>query len=206
MTIMVFSAHPDDEVIGLGGTIAKMSNKEDVISVIFSLGDKYPFWKKKEEVIKTRKEETKKINEILGIKKTYFLGYKDTQLKKSVNDAMPKVKKLLLKYMPSKVFVHTITDGHPDHRAVNEIVLKAVKSSFLKTQVLTFDINFWNLSRNKIQIIYDVSKTFQKKIEALNAIKSQGLIIKLLKPLIILKAIYFGRINGFKYAECFKSI
>ncbi len=204
MTVLVFAAHPDDEVIGLGGTIAKISKKEKIITVIFSMGDKYPFWKNYEKVTSIRKEETQKIKDVLGINKTYLLGYRDMQLKKNVDDAVKKVKEILLKYKPSKVFVHTRTDSHPDHRAVNETVLKAVKESFINTQVYTFDVNFWNLSPNKIQVVYDITDTFKEKIKALNMIKSQGIIIKLLKPLIIIKAIYYGYRNGFKYAECFK--
>ena len=36
MNIFVCAAHPDDEVIGAGGTIAKLSKENNVISIIFS--------------------------------------------------------------------------------------------------------------------------------------------------------------------------
>ena len=40
MVIMVFAAHPDDEVIGAGGTIAKYAREgRQVVSVIFSYGE-----------------------------------------------------------------------------------------------------------------------------------------------------------------------
>ncbi|MFA4887817.1 MAG: PIG-L family deacetylase, partial [Candidatus Nanoarchaeia archaeon] len=38
-TILVFAAHPDDEIIGVGGTIAKYAQEgKDVIVTIFSDG------------------------------------------------------------------------------------------------------------------------------------------------------------------------
>ncbi|MFA5406668.1 MAG: PIG-L family deacetylase [Candidatus Nanoarchaeia archaeon] len=117
MTIFVCAAHPDDEVIGMGGTIAKISEKEDVISVIFSYGDKYPFWQEPGSVKKTRMSECKTCKDILGVKKTYFLGFKDLEIAKHKEDAINKLRRLMTKYKPSRVFTHTITDGHPDHRA-----------------------------------------------------------------------------------------
>ena len=56
MTVLVFSAHPDDEVIGLGGTIKKISKNEDVITIIFSYGDKFPFWRNYDKVMRIRKK------------------------------------------------------------------------------------------------------------------------------------------------------
>jgi len=206
MTTLVFSAHPDDEIIGVGGTIALLSQKEDVIATIFSYGDKYPFWRPAQEVIRRRVNETKSIDKILGIKRTYFLGLRDMKVKDYGKTTLDAVKKLLLKYKPKRVFVHTEKDGHSDHRAVNRIVMRALKDSFIRTTVYTYDISFFNLSNGKINVVYDVSKTFDKKFKALDTFKSQKLIIKLLKPLIIFKAVYYGLRHGFKYGECFKGL
>lgn len=205
MTVMVCAAHPDDEVIGLGGTIAKLSQEEKVVSVIFSFGDKYPFWKKGKDIKKDRVKETKACEKILGVSKTHFLGLKDLEIKKNEEKAVKKLKKLVLKYKPSRIFTHTLTDGHPDHRAAHNVTLKAVAKSFIKTQLLTFDVNFFNFQKG-LKICYDISDTFGKKMKAINEIKSQRTITMLLKPLILLKAVIYGLQNKCKYAECFKSI
>ncbi|MBD3312113.1 hypothetical protein GF352_01505 [archaeon] len=205
MTVMVCAAHPDDEVIGLGGTIAKLSETERVVSIIFSLGDKYPFWKRRKEIKKDRVNETRACEQILGIKKTHFLGLKDLEIKKNKNKALKKLKKLLSKYKPSRVFTHTRTDGHPDHRAVHEVTVEAVAKSFIKTQLLTFDVSFFNFQKG-LKVCYDISDTFGKKMKAINEVKSQRTITMLLKPLILLKAVLYGLQNKCKYAECFKSL
>lgn len=205
MTILVCAAHPDDEVIGVGGTIAKLSKTERVVSVIFSYGDKYPFWKAENDNKKNRVQESKTCEEILGIKKTHYLGFKDLEIKNNMDKALKELTKLMKKYKPSRVFTHTKTDGHPDHRATHEITVKAVKQSFLKTQILTFDINFFNFHKG-LKVVYDITDTFSKKMKALNKIKSQRGIIILLKPLILIKALIYGWQNGFKYGECFKTV
>lgn len=205
MTVIVCAAHPDDEVIGMGGTIAKISQTEDVIVVIFSYGDKYPFWEKTGKIIHERMHETKTCEEILGIKKTYYLGLKDLEIRKEEDKAVNKLSKILEKYKPETVFTHTITDGHTDHRAVHRITLAAISKSFIKTQTLTYDISFFNLQKG-IKVVYDITDTFGKKMQALNTIKSQTSIIRLLKPLILLKAVMYGIQNRLKYAEVFKAL
>ena len=65
--VLVFAAHSDDEVIGCGGTIVKYSKEgKEVITVIFSSGEKSSPWLKKDYIIKNRKEEAKKIGEFMG--------------------------------------------------------------------------------------------------------------------------------------------
>ena len=205
MTVLICAAHPDDEVIGVGGTIAKISEKEDVISIIFSYGDKYPFWKESREVKTKRIAETRACEELLGIKKTYFMGLHDMEIKKGFDETLKKLKRIIEHYKPNTIFTHTITDGHPDHRAVHDLTVQAVKETFINTRILTFDINFFNFQKG-LKVHYDITKTFDKKMQALNLIKSQHSIITLLKPLILLKAITYGIRSKNKYAECFTAL
>lgn len=205
MTVIVCAAHPDDEVIGMGGTIAKLSKKEDVIVVIFSYGDKYPITGNRKKIMNERVNEARECDKILGIKKTIFLGLKDLELSKHEDIAVNKLTRIIQYYKPEIVFTHTITDGHPDHRSVNRATLASVSKAFTKTKILTFDINFFNLQKG-IKVVYDISETFGTKMKALNLIKSQTGIIRMLKPLILIKAIMYGIKNKFKYGECFVAI
>ncbi|HDQ59737.1 MAG TPA: PIG-L family deacetylase, partial [Candidatus Woesearchaeota archaeon] len=82
MTTIVCAAHADDEVIGLGGTIAKLASEgEDVVVIIFFYGagsvgrlSSWPPWLSREDVVKQRVKESKQAGEILGVHKTIFLG------------------------------------------------------------------------------------------------------------------------------------
>lgn len=204
MTVMVFAAHSDDEVLGVGGVLAKLKCRKIVIT--FSYGGRFPPWIKREKLIKRRVTESKKADEILGIERTIYLGLEDLKVTESLEKgAVSIVKKLIKKYKPTKVFYHSINDTHPDHIAVNYIVNKALNELKSKAERHTFEIsNFFNLfERNKVKIVYDISDTFQTKIKALKQFKSQKILLKSLIFLLTLKSIREARKFGFKYAEVF---
>ena len=88
MKILVVCAHPDDETIGMGGTLKKLSKKHDVSILFLSDGimarrksgyvsnPQYEIsekeLKKLQKEIEVRKKHAKKALSILGIKKMRF--------------------------------------------------------------------------------------------------------------------------------------
>ncbi|RLA93713.1 MAG: PIG-L family deacetylase, partial [Deltaproteobacteria bacterium] len=93
MKILIIAPHPDDEVLGCGGTIAKHTKEGDEVYLCIVTKGYTPDWS--EEFIKNRPKEIEKANKILGIKKTYFLDYPtvklDTIPQKELNEAISKV-------------------------------------------------------------------------------------------------------------------
>ena len=80
MKILVIAAHPDDEIYGLGGTIAKYSEEgHEVYTLIVTEGctSQYPG---NIEIIEQKKEEAKQSNSILGVKKVIFADMPDMKL------------------------------------------------------------------------------------------------------------------------------
>ncbi|MBR9678560.1 MAG: PIG-L family deacetylase [Nanoarchaeota archaeon] len=206
-TNLILGAHPDDEILGVGGTAASLSQKgETVKSIVFSRGNKFPPWWNEEKLSKTRKEESRKAAKILGIKKTYFLGLKDMGLPKSMNEKIiKKVRRVIKKEKPDRLFYHSKNDTHPDHMAVNNIVKKALAKISQKPKCYTYEtssfISFFE--RKEPKIFFDITNTLDEKISALKAFESQKLIMLPLIPLTTWRAINFGRKAGFKYAERF---
>ncbi len=144
-TIMVFCAHPDDEVLGVGGTIASYAKQgKNVIVVIFSYGEGSHPWLKKRVTVEMRVNEGKKAGKILGCKETIFLGLKDTGVKKHGEKLKveKKIKNLIEKYQPAKVFIHSKDDPWPDHQAVHKIMIKVIEKIKFDGDVYSFDI--WN--------------------------------------------------------------
>ncbi|MDD5417298.1 MAG: PIG-L family deacetylase [Candidatus Nanoarchaeia archaeon] len=205
MTIMVFAAHPDDEVLGCGGVIARLTEQgEKVISVIFSYGEKFPPWVSGEKLVRKRVRESKKADEILGTYKTIFMGFSDLEVANSVNEkTVEKVSGLIIEFNPEKIFYHSKNDTHPDHIAVNRIVDMALEKSKNNPERYEFEVsNMINLfNRNDATIIWDISDTFRKKIRALRQFKSQSVLLDLLVPIVIFKMMLNGKKYGFKYAE-----
>lgn len=210
-SIMIFCAHPDDDVIGAGATIAKyVKEGKEVITIIFSYGEGSHPWMKKRVTVETRVEEAKKAARMLGIKETIFLGLKDTQVLKHGKEL--KIEKKLIeiinKYQPGKIFTHSKDDPWPDHQAIYKLMAAVLKKIKFKGDVYSFDI--WNplriRERNIPRLVVDVSSTFKFKKSALACYKSQKLSLITLIPFIYSRAIINGINNNVKFAEVFYKI
>ena len=207
-TIMVFCAHNDDLEIGVGGTAAKYAKEgKDVISVIFSFGEMSSPWLRKDILIKERVSEAKKIAKFIGVKQFYFLGIEDLNFEADVEkkNSKDKIKNLILKYNPVKVFTHSSLDPHKDHKVVSKVVESALEN--IKKEIPLFAFEIWNIKNETHPRMYvDISETFNKKIEAIKKFKSQR---HYTYPLLIpayFKARIIGLLNGYKYGERFYKI
>ena len=76
MNILVISSHPDDEVLGMGGTIYKLANEGHKIYLCVVTDGNCGSTKQE----KIRKESAIKASKFLGIKNTYFFDFPDTKL------------------------------------------------------------------------------------------------------------------------------
>jgi LmbE family N-acetylglucosaminyl deacetylase len=207
--ILFFCPHDDDLTIAsLGYALKLIDEGKSVIQIIFSKGAmSHPHFK--EEVIKDiREKETEKIAKRIGLKELIYFDLKDMGMKKEIqkHSIKTKIKDLIEKYKPEKILTVSSSETHPDHRAVNEVVLKTVDSLNKKYPVYTF--NVW--TRPKVEpnpILYvDISKYFWKKIEILKQHKSQWFSIYLQLLPIIFRARYYGYKNNCKYAEKFEKV
>ena len=134
--LVVFAAHPDDEVLGCGGTIKRLSKKFNVIVVFFTTGITSRSLKNEKKEINKLKQDCINSNKILGTKKTVFFELKDNQL-----DSYPrlfiikKIENILKIYKPEIVFTHYYEDLNIDHQIVSYSTITAcrpVNSKFLK--------------------------------------------------------------------------
>jgi LmbE family N-acetylglucosaminyl deacetylase len=209
--ILVICAHPDDEVFGLGGTIAKYSKegvKVDVI--IFSYGEQSHPWLRKHFVIETRIKEQKAASEILGTRSTTFFGLREGYFQEDAKKrrVQSRLAAIIKKHKPKKIFTHSIDDPHPDHKMVHLSSLDALQKSKHKCDVYTFDV--WNpinfMKRKKPKLYVDISKTFQKKLGALRCFRSQKASLISLLWSVYIRAITNGIENRTKFAEVFYKI
>ena len=204
--ILIFCAHSDDQILGVGGASIVYSRQgKNIITIIFSYGELSHL---KEEIIKKKRiRESENASRMIGSKEVIFLGLPDSKLSSKIEemDIKNKVKELIKKYKPIKIFTHTPSDPLPDHKSVNEVVISAIKELKIKTPLFGFDI--WNLynikEKDKPLFFVDVSETFWTKIKALRLFKSQLHIIIYFLPIIFLRAKLAGRQNNCRYAERF---
>jgi len=209
MTLLVFAAHPDDEIIGCGGTIAKYVQKgRKVVIVIFSHGEGSDPLKDPKIVTERRIKESLRASAVLGVKTVLFLGLSDlkfvSQLSKQAT--VKQVEAILRKYEPKVIFTHTMDDPHPAHRAVTNLIKKLSEKIKPKPQVYTFAISspFRLFQRELPRLYVDVSQTFKLKEKALKMFKSQKTWLSMYyRPLLLLKSWMAGFKSGCKYAEVF---
>jgi LmbE family N-acetylglucosaminyl deacetylase len=209
-TILCMAAHPDDEIIGCGGAIAKFSEEgKKVINIIFSIGDLSSPWLKKDYIISERRKESKEIDEYIGATETINLGFKDRTIEDELKTDKAKniVRSLIKKYKPAKIFVHTGTDAHKDHRAVNKIIMDTIESIDRKHEISIFTYEVWNVRNELLPRMYvDISKTFRKKIEAMKKFRSQRNYVYFLMLPVIIRSRILGLQIGVKYAERFYKV
>ncbi|MEA3514999.1 MAG: PIG-L deacetylase family protein [Nanoarchaeota archaeon] len=209
--ILVFCAHNDDNIVGAGGTIVKYAKEgKRVVTIIFSYGEmSHPHLREK-LVIETRVKESHKAQAILGEDEVIYLGLKEGNFMNSARDKKiaSKIEKIIKESNPSKIFVHSIDDPHPDHQAVYDILNSILDEIKYKGDVYSFDV--WTLvnirKRDAPKLVVDVTDTFAIKTKAFKVHKSQKVARVLLTWSMYLKAILNGINNGVKYAEVFYKI
>ena len=209
--ILIICAHPDDEILGAGGTIAKYSEEgKRVIAVIFSYGEKSHWWLKKKYTVEMRVKESRAASEVVGTYKTIFLGLKDFELKDEIKRRknLAALQKVIEKYSPSKIFTHSPDDLiYADHRAVWDAVDKVTKKMRFDGDIYVF--NIWakdvRLSNNP-KLFIDISRTFSKKWDALKRFKSQHMYIFQLYPGVLWRAFRNGLEHKCRFAEVFTKV
>lgn len=127
MRVLVIAAHMDDEVLGMGGTIAKHVKAGDDVTVCIACKRAYNH-QFDPGVVQEEKEATKSAAEILGYKDVRFLDLRDELLDERLLDVIVPLEECVLKVMPSVVYTHHRGDSNQDHRAVFHATLIACRT------------------------------------------------------------------------------
>lgn len=175
--ILVIAPHPDDEVLGCGGTIKKNTKMGDEVYLCVVTSAYEPEWSN--FFLKNRKKEIAQSNAILGIKKTYLLNMPTVRLdsisQKQLND---EISKIILEVSPEIVYIPFGGDLNKDHRLVNEASLVAVRpiqNNSIKT-VLMYEVlseTEWGIKTFAPNYYEDISSTFKVKIKSMTSYKSE---------------------------------
>jgi len=177
--ILIIAPHPDDEVLGCGGTILKHVKSGDEVYLCIVTKAYTPDWS--EEFLKERPKEIEESNRILGIKKTYFLDFPDAKLdtipQKELQTAISKVVK---EVNPEVVFLPHRGDAHKDHRLVFEAGLFICRPGFNSSvkKILSYEAlseTEWGKDIQEFipHVYEDITNEIQTKIEAMRAHKSE---------------------------------
>lgn len=131
--VLVIAAHPDDEVLGCGGTMARHSKMGDnVYSVILAEGITSRDRQRKRDIHETDFGilhcAAQKANDILGVKQLKLLDFPDNRMDSLDRlDIVKVIEELINEMKPDIIYTHHIGDVNIDHRRTHEAVLTAVR-------------------------------------------------------------------------------
>jgi N-acetylglucosamine malate deacetylase 1 len=187
-TALVVAAHPDDEVLGCGGTIARMCSEGWVVHhLILAEGVTSRVKQRHEdessEELEALRQAGRQAARILGVAGVTFGGFPDNRMDGvELLDVVKSIEDCIQSFRPERVFTHHYGDVNVDHRIVHEAVAAAtrpVPGSPIR-QVLYFEVpssTEWRTS-GSVQPFYpsmfvDVSAHLPRKLEALAAYDSE---------------------------------
>lgn len=177
MKVLVFAPHNDDEVLGVGGTIAKYAAEGHKVYICEVTSGK------DQKRLNRIRSEALAAHKVLGVTETIFLdlpviglaNIPTKELNQAMHDTVDKIK-------PDVAYIPHRGDMHLDHKMVAEsamVALRPVNSPQLKAiySYETLSETEWNIpSVDNIfipNVWNDITDTINKKLEAMKCYKSQ---------------------------------
>mgnify|MGYP000889105075 CR=1 FL=1 len=218
--ILVIAAHPDDEILGCGGTVAKLI-KEGFKAYTLILGegitsrDNIRQRNKREKEILELKEQIRKANKIIGVKDAFFYDFPDNRFDTvALLDIIKVIEKVKDEVKPYIIFTHYKDDLNIDHRITFKSVLTATRPVGNESvrEIYSFEIissTEWNYPLSfSPDVFFDITDTLNLKLKAMSEYSSELKDFPYPRSLdgIKLNASYWGMKTGIKYVEAFKTV
>jgi LmbE family N-acetylglucosaminyl deacetylase len=211
MKTLVVAPHPDDETLGVGGTLLRRKS-EGAQTAWLIMTQIDPLEKAKLEI---RRDEISKISKIFGFDKTYELGFPTTKLDQiPMSELVNRISKVVNEFQPSEIFLPHPSDIHTDHKVTFQAVSSCIKwfRSPSVTRILAYETlsetEFGLTKENFFRPNYfvDIEKFLDKKIHAMNTYESEvhsfpfPRSVESIRSLSLLR----GSSSGFNAAEAFE--
>lgn len=181
MKILIIAPHPDDEILGVGATIAKYIANNNEVYVCIATRGTLPLFD--ENSVKIVKSEAVRAHRSLGVKETFFLDFPSVMLEQvpryQINDEIVKV---IQDIKPDVAYIPHFGDMQKDHQIIAEAAMVAVRPKYEHRikEVYAYETlseTEWNNphSSNAFMpnVYNDVSNYLDKKIEAMKCYESQ---------------------------------
>ena len=214
MKILIVAPHPDDEILGVGGTILKRKFQGYKIGwLIITRPGSNLGWDNNR--INQRNLEIKKIKELMGFDEVFKLQYESGSLDLvPLGNLINSISDIITRFKPEEVFLPHGGDVHSDHVIVNKAVISSSKSfrqPFIKRLISyeTISETEFGLDRSRMfspNLYIDITKFINQKIEALEIYKNEigEFPFPRSKEALISLAKYRGTSSGMNYAEAFE--
>lgn len=181
MNILVIAPHADDEILGVGATMAKYIANKDKVYVCIATRGVQPLFNV--EIVEKVRNETILAHKLLGVSETFFLEFPAVMLEKvnryEIND---RIYEVIKQVKPDIVYIPHFGDMQKDHEIVAEAAMVAVRPKYERKvkEVYSYETlseTEWNNPHTKNAFLpntyNDVSGYLDKKIEVMKCFESQ---------------------------------
>jgi len=218
--ILIIAAHPDDEILGCGGTAARLVKQgNEAYTLILGEGitsrDDSRQRKKREKEILQLKKQVHQANEVIGIDEVFTHDFPDNRFDSvSLLDIVKVIETIKNKIKPDIVFTHYEKDLNIDHQITYRAVLTAMRPTAGETvkEIYSFEVlssTEWNFPLSfSPDVFFDISGTIDTKLAAMEKYQSELREYPHPRSLkgIRLNAEQWGMKTGLKYAEAFRLV
>lgn len=223
MNILIVAAHPDDEILGVGGTIAKHIEAGDTVyALILGEGQTSRFEKREDagtEILERLHEDTMRSAAVLGIRDVYFENFADNRFDSvTLLEIVKAVERRIRELAPEIVYTHHRGDLNIDHQITYQAVMTATRPMADQPvkEIYAFETvssTEWNFTYGDEQFAPDVfvrltDEQFEKKLSAMRKYETELCEFPHPRSLEMLRAAAsrWGGVVGARYAEAFETV
>lgn len=184
--IFIVAAHPDDEILGVGATVAKHVKNGDICFALIlgeGITSRYDSRELSEKAgVNELHNDTFESSKIIGFKNVYFENLPDNRFDSiDLLDIIKIIEKYIDEIKPEIIYTHHSSDLNIDHRKTYEAVLTAtrpIQNQYVKEIYCfeTFSSTEWNFdytTQFKPNYFVNVTSTIDQKLRAMQCYKSE---------------------------------
>jgi LmbE family N-acetylglucosaminyl deacetylase len=222
MTVLVVAAHPDDEVLGCGGTIAwLLQERQDVYIAILGEGitSRYQQRARSDQaLIEALHACSQQVAKSLGAKDLFMYSLPDNRFDTvSLLDVIKIIEELIERLQPQVIYTHHCGDLNIDHVIAHRAVLTATRPTLGHPvkEIYAFEVpssTDWAFGQFqpafRPNVFVDISRTLETKIQAMHLYESEVRAFPHPRSPETLRALatFRGSCVGFQAAEAFELV
>lgn len=220
--VMAIVAHPDDEILGLGGTLVKHNKNNDELYCLI-LGEGVTSRKdldenKKKRKLKDLKKQTRKAGQFIGFKDIFFSDFPDNRFDElSLLNIIQEVENYVDEIKPEIIYTHYYDDLNIDHQKTFEAVITATRpfGNYNTKEIYCFETpsstewHFKNEGKTfEPNYFVDITEYIDDKVKALKCYKNEIRDFPHPRSPEAIRTIAkrWGSVVGSEYVEAFKLI